>query len=178
MSPAERAEARIGSVRWRRSRGPANLILSHPFDMIERMFDMMTNEALRWEDSEHPSMQLQLEDSLEPSEPDLNGPETIPASLDEMEPGVFLAVILEHTDIDRLTPHERVVVLRAYQRMASHHQAQDYAAMAAITAAMEQDPDEATWPQEVPTRPNRARTVAGYPARRACAGASRVGEGT
>ena len=69
MSPGERAGARIGSVRWRRSRGPANLILSHTFDMIECMFDMMTNEDLGWEDSEHPSMQLHLEGSLEPPNP-------------------------------------------------------------------------------------------------------------
>lgn len=76
------------------------------------------------------------------------GVEMIPPSLDGMEPGMFLASVLDHTDVGRLAPHDRVILLRAHQRMAAHHLARSYQAMAAITAAMEQDPDEGDWAEE------------------------------
>ena len=63
--------------------------------------------------------------------------EAIPPSLDEMEPGPFLAAILANTDVDRLSGHDRVVVLRARQRMASHYLAHMYADMAAVADAIE-----------------------------------------
>jgi len=47
--------------------------------------------------------------------------EVIPPHLDEIEPGPFLAAILANTDVNRLSGHDRVVVLRARQRMASHY---------------------------------------------------------
>lgn len=64
--------------------------------------------------------------------------EAIPPDLDEMEPGPFLAAILAHTDIDRLSGFDRIVVLRARQRMLSHYQAQLYSDMAAVSDAIEE----------------------------------------
>lgn len=60
------------------------------------------------------------------------------ATLDELEhlpPGTMLAAALARIDMHDLSPHDRVVVLRAHQRMASHHHAKLYEAMGAITDA-------------------------------------------
>ncbi|MDP2623550.1 MAG: hypothetical protein Q8Q29_07135, partial [Actinomycetota bacterium] len=54
--------------------------------------------------------------------------EPIPAGLDGMPPGPVLAGFLASIDVDAVSGHDRVVVLRAQQRMASHLQAQVYAA--------------------------------------------------
>lgn len=59
--------------------------------------------------------------------------ESIPMGFDEIEPGFFLAAILERTDISRLSGRDRIVVLRARQRMASPYNAQVYEAMASVT---------------------------------------------
>jgi hypothetical protein len=56
--------------------------------------------------------------------------------LDQMEPGPFLAAILDHTDVDRLSGHDRVVALRVCRRVASHYQAQTLQAMASISDLM------------------------------------------
>lgn len=63
----------------------------------------------------------------------------IPAGLDRMEPGPVLAGFLASIDVDRVSGHDRVIVLRAQQRMASHHQAEVYAAMASLQDHMERD---------------------------------------
>jgi hypothetical protein len=60
----------------------------------------------------------------------------IPAGLADLEPGVELAGALASIDVDRLPGHDRVVVLAAVQRMASHYQAHVYAAMAAVADAV------------------------------------------
>ena len=62
--------------------------------------------------------------------------EVIPPGLDQMEPGPFLAAILNRTDVDRLSGHDRVIALRACRRMASHYAAQTYQAMASISDHM------------------------------------------
>jgi hypothetical protein len=62
--------------------------------------------------------------------------EVIPMDLDQMEPGPFLAAILNRTEVDRLSGHDRVVALKAFQRMASHYQAQTFQAMASISDLM------------------------------------------
>ncbi|NNC39518.1 MAG: DUF222 domain-containing protein [Acidimicrobiia bacterium] len=76
-------------------------------------------------------------------------PEAIPHGLDEMEPGPFLAAILAHVDVNRLSGHDRIVVLRARQKMLSHYQAQLYGDMAAVSDAIEDldgpDDPEAIW---------------------------------
>jgi len=80
--------------------------------MIERMFDIM--------------MPKRLEDS-----------DQIPKGLDEMKPGPFLALFLSSIDVNKVSGHDRVVVMRARQRMASHYQAGVYRDMAAVSDYME-----------------------------------------
>jgi hypothetical protein len=60
----------------------------------------------------------------------------IPAGLAHMEPGLLLAVMLASIDVDALSGHDRVIVMAAYQRMASHYQAQVYASMASVADAV------------------------------------------
>lgn len=60
----------------------------------------------------------------------------IPTGLEAMAPGPALGAILESIDVDGVSGHDRVIVLRAQQRMASHFQAQVYAAMASISDHM------------------------------------------
>ena len=68
--------------------------------------------------------------------------EGVPRRLDEMEPGPVLAGFLASVDVTRLSGHDRVVVLRAHQRMASHYNARIYEDMAAVTDSMEQMGDD------------------------------------
>jgi len=68
----------------------------------------------------------------------------IPAELDRMEPGPILGAFLSTIKVGELSGFERVVVLRAHLRMASHYQAQVYEAMASISDLMsetDQDPE-------------------------------------
>jgi hypothetical protein len=74
--------------------------------------------------------------------------EPIPTGLDRMPPGPALAAFLASIDVDRVSGFDRVIVLRAEQRMASHHTAQMYAAMAAVADHMEEADvvdDELVW---------------------------------
>ena len=63
----------------------------------------------------------------------------VPAGLDEMEPGPFLGIVLSGIDVDRLCGDDRITVLRARQRMASHYAAKTYEAMASIAAAYREE---------------------------------------
>ncbi len=63
----------------------------------------------------------------------------IPAGLDEMEPGPFLGIVLSGIDLERLSGTDRVTVLRARRKMASHYAAETYEAMASIEAAYEEE---------------------------------------
>jgi hypothetical protein len=63
--------------------------------------------------------------------------EPIPVGLDQMAPGPALGGFLASIDVDRVSGHDRVVVLRAQQRMASYFQAQMYAAMASVADHMD-----------------------------------------
>lgn len=56
----------------------------------------------------------------------------VPAGLDDMDPGLFLAAILSSIEVADLSGYDRVVVLRAHQKMINHHQARLYEAMASI----------------------------------------------
>jgi len=60
----------------------------------------------------------------------------IPPGLDKMQPGTILAAILEHTDVEALSGHDRIIFLRAQQRMASHYSAGIYETMASVTQHM------------------------------------------
>ncbi|HSM02317.1 MAG TPA: DUF222 domain-containing protein [Acidimicrobiia bacterium] len=68
-----------------------------------------------------------------------DGYEAIPP-LEDLEPGPVLSALLASLDPDRVSPHDQVRVVRAQQRMASHHQAQMYAAVAAIADHMDTEP--------------------------------------
>jgi hypothetical protein len=62
--------------------------------------------------------------------------ESIPTILGDLEPGPELGGILACIDVDRVSPYDRVVVLQAHQRQASHHDAERYRAMTSIVDAM------------------------------------------
>ncbi len=96
---------------------------SRLLDIIERMFDPEYGEIPDWV--------LDRDDD----------PAGIPAGLDAMEPGPFLAAILENTKVAALSGHDRIVFLRAQQRMASHYNAGVYETMAAVTQYMRDTDD-------------------------------------
>jgi hypothetical protein len=63
--------------------------------------------------------------------------EGIPAGLDEMEPGPILAAFLASIDVTRVSGYDRIVVLRAHQRLVSHYTASLYADMAAVVDVLD-----------------------------------------
>jgi hypothetical protein len=73
---------------------------------------------------------------------------SIPPGLDEMEPGIELAALSGGIDVNRVSPYDRIVVLRVRQRLASHFKAQVYESMVSVVDAMEHDPDEENWATE------------------------------
>jgi hypothetical protein len=56
----------------------------------------------------------------------------IPAGLDDLPPGPVLAAWLSAIDVEQLSGYDRIVVLRAHQRMATHYAAHTYRDMAAV----------------------------------------------
>lgn len=70
--------------------------------------------------------------------PAAGGTSTVPVDLDLMAPGPRLGSILGSIDVDALGGYDRVVVLRAHQRMVAHHQAQSYQAMLSIRDAYQE----------------------------------------
>ncbi len=62
-----------------------------------------------------------------------------------MEPGPALAAILASIDVDEISGYDRIVVLRAHQRMASHYQAHIYADMSSVVDAMADEGDDEPW---------------------------------
>ena len=67
----------------------------------------------------------------------------LPAGLDQMAPGPGLGELLSTVDLSRLSGFDRVVVLGAHQRMASHHQARVGEAMVSISDVMNDLDDDA-----------------------------------
>jgi hypothetical protein len=68
----------------------------------------------------------------------------VPVDLDDMPPGPVLAAFLLSIDVGEVSGFDQITVLRAHQRMASHHQARMYTAMAAVTDTLDReygDPD-------------------------------------
>jgi len=55
--------------------------------------------------------------------------------LENVAPGVELAARLAVVDVDRLSGYDRVVVLQAHQRLASHYAAQVYRDMASVSTS-------------------------------------------
>ncbi len=66
----------------------------------------------------------------------------LPAGLDDMAPGPRLLAVLAGVRLDRLSGHDRVVVLQAWARLEAHCDAQKKAAMTAIRDALQAE-DEA-----------------------------------
>ncbi|MEX2623009.1 MAG: DUF222 domain-containing protein [Acidimicrobiia bacterium] len=62
----------------------------------------------------------------------------LPPGLAGMAPGPELGELLASVDLSVLSGFDRVMVLQAHQRMASHHQARVYEAMASISGAMDE----------------------------------------
>jgi len=56
----------------------------------------------------------------------------IPPGLDEMEPGPVLAAFLDSIDVSAVSGFDRIVVLAAHKKMASHYEAQTYRDMTAV----------------------------------------------
>lgn len=73
---------------------------------------------------------------------------TVPRGLDEMAPGPRLAAILATIQVSEIPPHDRVTVMRASQRMASHHSAGLYEAMSSLQEAMLDMGDDPVTAQE------------------------------
>lgn len=76
-----------------------------------------------------------------------NWPDGVPRSLDRVAPGPILAAYLSSIDVRRISGHDRVTVLRARQRMASHYAAQlldDMDAVASIFTDGVDDPSRLT----------------------------------
>lgn len=70
--------------------------------------------------------------------PDLDGTprawtETVPGNLDDMAPGPVLGAFLSSVDTTRISGHDRVLVMRARQRMASHYAALVLSDMEAVS---------------------------------------------
>ena len=66
----------------------------------------------------------------------------LPVGLDEMPPGPELGALLASIDVRALDGYDRIVVLRAHERMAAHHQAMSYDAMTAVAEAMDDGDDD------------------------------------
>ena len=64
--------------------------------------------------------------------------EPVPRDLDRMKPGIELAAFLATIDVDRVSPHNRITVLRAHQRMRSHYDAHLYRDMTAVLDAIDE----------------------------------------
>ena len=104
------------------------------------MFDTLTRdtELQVWLDqAEYGELEL----ALAIDEADLGIPRepSIPGELAEMEPGIVLSALLSAIDVEVLSGHDRVIVMTAHQRMASHHQAKLYASMASVADAVTEE---------------------------------------
>lgn len=67
---------------------------------------------------------------------------SIPDRLDQMAPGPVLGAFLSSLDVARLSGYDRVVVLRAHQRMVSHYQAKLSEDMVSIRDAFRESGDD------------------------------------
>ncbi len=74
--------------------------------------------------------------------------EWVPDNLDTVPPGCVLAAMLDDIDVDRCTGYDRVRVMLAHQRQASHYAAQTYRTMTALVDVMREDPDETEFAEE------------------------------
>lgn len=71
--------------------------------------------------------------------------EAIPPDLGAMSPGPVVAAFLASVDVHEVSGYDRIVVLRAHQRMISHYTASLYDDMAAVVDVLEDDGDGLEW---------------------------------
>jgi len=102
----------------------------------EHMFDrLMTEDMATWfgaADRRHTELAWELAGSGREAQPD----SSMSPEVGGLEPGMVLAATLSAVELEALSGHDRVTALAAYQRMASHYQAQVYAAMASVADAV------------------------------------------
>ncbi|MGA7096414.1 MAG: DUF222 domain-containing protein [Acidimicrobiia bacterium] len=111
----------------------------------------VAEQEYRWDEASIDADAAVLESVLESPDEVVS----IPADLDEMSPGPVLAAFLSTIDLSSISGYDRVVVLRAYQRMASHFEAWVNEAMASIAdfmMEMDQDLDVANEAAELELR--------------------------
>jgi len=65
----------------------------------------------------------------------------VPADLDQIPPGPVLAGWLSSVDVEQLSGFDRILVLRAHHRLASHYTAQTYRDMAAVAEVLREELD-------------------------------------
>ena len=86
-------------------------------------------------------------------DPDLPDPHSddhgLPADLESIPPGLMLHIILSSIDRERLSGYDRVRVLEADQRMASHFQARIYADIEAVSMSVTEELDD-LWEGTIP----------------------------
>ncbi len=62
--------------------------------------------------------------------------DSIPSNLGDLQPGPELGGVLACIEVDRVSPHDKVIVLEAHDRQQSYHAAEKYRAMTAIADDM------------------------------------------
>ncbi|MFQ5555306.1 MAG: DUF222 domain-containing protein [Acidimicrobiia bacterium] len=85
--------------------------------------------------------------------------EEIPPGLDAMAPGPVLAAFLSSINVATVSGYDRVVVLRAHHRMASHHQAEVYKAINAVADSVGDVEEDPQWVGEATAAEIRAALV-------------------
>lgn len=92
------------------------------------------NGASVWDDAEYAYQLTERESSRPWPEPGF------PADVDDLPP-IVLAVLVHRTDPDCLPGHDRVLYLKARERLVSHHQAGSLDAFESITRCVPPDHD-------------------------------------
>jgi hypothetical protein len=64
--------------------------------------------------------------------------DSLQEELERLSPGPELATVLAQIEVSALSGYDRVVVLQAHRKMASHHAAQAYQTMVAISETMQE----------------------------------------
>jgi hypothetical protein len=105
-----------------------------------------STQALSWMEDPPQDLDGRYDDGWETDFPRLphgsSSYDSIPDGLDRTAPGPVLGAFLASVDVNRLSGYDRVVVLRAHQRMISHFQAKLYEDMASICGAFNDKDDD------------------------------------
>ncbi|MFO7549260.1 MAG: DUF222 domain-containing protein [Acidimicrobiia bacterium] len=110
-------------------------------DMIEQMFDHIDDDLITGRQTS----------TGEPDDDD-----QLPPELDSIEPGPLLAAMMSIADVDRVSAHDAVLVLRACRRLVSHFEARAFRAMVSILHAYEDMFDDLEWVEDAAATEVRA----------------------